>query len=112
MNLYTDKVEAKLKDIYANDNGYFNYQLERYKKILNKFKTSFGACKGNMERFTIELIDDRPALAFQDTRYVDLGGSLDEVCFQIYRQEQCLAQLRACGRKYCKQITQWPACAA
>jgi hypothetical protein len=73
---------------------------------VGKLETATAARQRNVERFTIELVDDRSAPALHDTRYVNLCGSFFEVRFEIDRQIQCVTQLRASGCEDGEKIAQ------
>ena len=78
---------------------------------VGKFETTTRSCECDMERFTIELVDYWSAAAPHYSRYIDPRGSEFQVRLEIYRQEHCLAEFRACMREYGKMIAQWFACA-
>ncbi len=79
---------------------------------VGELETATRARQRDVERSAGELVDDRSAPASHDAGYIDPRGSPFQVRLEIDRQEQRLAEFRACGREYREMIAQGFACAA
>ena len=67
---------------------------------IGELKTAARARQRNVEWLAGKLVDLRPAPAAHDAGYLYPCGSHFLVGFEINRQEQCLAELRAGRREY------------